>query len=57
MPFIIYADFECFRENIDRCKSNPENSCTTNVGKHIPSGLDDKDCMKKFCESLREQAT
>ena len=57
MPFIIYADFECFRENIDRCKSNPENSCTTNVGKHILSGLDDKDCMKTFCESLREQTT
>ena len=34
---IIYADLECLIENIDGCKSYPENSSTTKVGEHIPS--------------------
>ena len=73
-PFIIYADFECIIEKIDGCKNNPENSSTTKVSKHIPSGFSmstissfrsienkhdvyrGKDCMKKFCEFLREHA-
>ena len=38
-PFIIYADFECLIEKIDGCKNNPENSSTTKVSKHIPSGF------------------
>ena len=38
-PFIIYADLECLIEKIDGCKNNPENSSTSKVGKHIPSGL------------------
>ena len=38
-PFIIYEDFVCFIEQIDGCKSNPENSSTTKVGKHISSGF------------------
>ena len=33
-PFIIYADLECLKENIDGCKNNPENSSATKVGKH-----------------------
>ena len=59
---------------IDGCKINPENSSTTKVREHIPSGFSmstislfrsienkhdvqrDEDCMKKFCESLREHA-
>ena len=59
-------------EKIDRFKTNPENSFTTKVGKHIPSDFSmstissfesignnhdvyrGKDCMRKFCESLRE---
>ena len=74
-PFIIYADLECIIEKIDGYKSNPENSSTTEVSEHIPSGFSmstislfksienkhvvyrGKDCMKKFCESLREHAT
>ena len=73
-PFIIYADLECIIEKIDGCKNNPENSSTTKVSEHIPSGFSmstissfrsienkrevyrGKDCMKKFCESLREHA-
>ena len=38
-PFIIYADPECIIENINRCKINPENSSTTKVSEHIPSGF------------------
>ena len=37
--FIIYADLECIIEKIDGCKNNPENSSTTNVSEHIPSGF------------------
>ena len=71
-PFIIYANLECLIEKIDGCKNNPENSSTSKVGEHIPSGFSmstissfksienkhdvykGKDCMKKFCESLKE---
>ena len=37
--FIIYAVLKCLIEKIDGCKNNPENSFTTKVGKHIPSGF------------------
>ena len=38
-PIIIYADLECIIEKIDGCKNNLENSSTTKVSKHIPSGF------------------
>ena len=38
-PFIIYADLQCLIEKNDGCKNNPENSFTTKVGEHIPSGF------------------
>ena len=38
-PFIIYEDLECLREKIYGCKNNPENSTTTKVCEHIPSGF------------------
>ena len=38
-PFIIYTDLECIIEKIDGCKNNPENSSTTKVSEHIPSGF------------------
>ena len=37
--FIIYADLECVIEKIDECKNNRENSSSTKVSKHIPSGF------------------
>ena len=37
--FIIYGDLECLIAKIYGCKNNPENSLTTNVGEHIPSGF------------------
>ena len=38
-PFITYADLECITERIDECKKNPENSSTTKVSEHVPSGF------------------
>ena len=38
-PFIIYADLKCIIDKIDGCKNNPENSSTTKVNKHTPSGI------------------
>ena len=38
-PFIILAVFEYMIEKIDGCKNNLENSSTTKVSKHIPSGF------------------
>ena len=37
--FIIYADLECLIEKIVGCKNNSENSSTSEVCKHIPSGF------------------
>ena len=38
-PLIVFADLEYLIETYDGCKNNPENSSTTKVGEHIPSGL------------------
>ena len=38
-PFIIFADLDCIIVRINKCKNNPENSSTTKVTKHIPSGF------------------
>ena len=37
--FVIHADFECLIEKVDGCKINTENSSTTKVSEHIPSGF------------------
>ena len=37
-PFVIYADLECLLEKISTCYNNPEESFTTEVNKHTPSG-------------------
>ena len=37
--FVIYADLECLIEKTDGCKNNPENSSTTEISEHIPSGF------------------
>ena len=39
VPFIIYADLECIIDKINGCRNNPENSSTTKVNEHIPSGF------------------
>ena len=38
LPFIIYADLECFLKKIDTCYNNPDLSSTTKINQHIPSG-------------------
>ena len=37
-PFIIYADLECFLEKISTSNNNPEESSTTEINRHTPSG-------------------
>ena len=36
---MIYADLECLIKKTGGCKNYPENSYTTKLGKHIPSGF------------------
>ena len=38
IPFVIYADFECFRKPINSCQPNPNKSFTEGYQKHEPSG-------------------
>ena len=38
LPFIIYADFECFTIPVNSCQPNPEKSYTKTYQKHEPSG-------------------
>ena len=53
IPFVIYADFECFTKPINSCQPNPNKSFTESYQKHEPSeyclylkgldGMKDKD--------------
>ena len=71
IPYIIFANIESLIEKIDGFGNNSENSSTTKIDEHIPCGYSmpmilafnskhtlysRKDCIKKFSESLREQA-
>ena len=72
LPFVVYADLECLLEKMSTCQNNPNESSTTEINKHIPSGYSlfthcsfdqtknnysrGKDCMKKFCKDLRKHA-
>ena len=38
MPFTIYADLECLLEKMSTCINNPNESSTTKINKHTPSG-------------------
>ena len=38
IPFVIYADFECFTIPMNSCQSNPDKSFTESYQKHEPSG-------------------
>ena len=37
VPFIIYADLECLKENTDEWENNPPTSSTAKAGRHIHS--------------------
>ena len=60
--FIIYADLEFLLEKMSTCYDSPEKSSTTKINKHCSfdetkNKLDyyrGKNCMKKFCQDLRE---
>ena len=38
LPFVIYADLECLLKKITMCQNNPNESSTTIINKHTPSG-------------------
>ena len=38
VPFVVYADFECFTEKIDTCQPKDTKSFTNRYQKHRPSG-------------------
>ena len=66
VPFVIYADLECLLEKMSICINSPNESSTTKINKHIPSGcsiftscsFDESksklNFTKKFCKDLRE---
>ena len=39
IPFVVYADFECFTKPMNTCSPKTENSYTYNYQKHEPSGF------------------
>ena len=39
IPFVVYADFECFTKSIETCNPNPNDSYTIDYQKHEPSGF------------------
>ena len=38
VPSLIYTYLESLNKKSNSCKNNPEKSCTTKLGEHIPSG-------------------
>ena len=38
LPIVVYADLECLLEKISTCQNNPNESSTTEINKHTPSG-------------------
>ena len=38
VPFIIFADLECLLEKMSTCINNPNESSTSKINKHTPSG-------------------
>ena len=38
LPFVIYSDLECLLEKMSMCINNPNESSTTKINKHTPSG-------------------
>ena len=39
IPFVVYADFECFTKPMNTCSPNPKDSYNYNYRKHEPSGF------------------
>ena len=53
VPFVVYADFECFTEKIDTCQPNDNKSFTNRYQKHKPSGF--SYLIKCFDDNLLSQ--
>ena len=51
LPFVIYVDLECLLVKMSTCINNPNESSTTEIYKHTPSGY------SKICKDLREHVT
>ena len=45
VPFVVYADFECFTKKISTCEPNDKKSFTEKYQRHQPSGF----CYKIVC--------
>ena len=71
VPFTIYANLECLLRKINTCSNNPDKSYAEKKATHRPSGVTccsfhksknecnyyrGKDCMKMFCNDLKDQA-
>ena len=56
IPFVVYADFECFTKPINSCQPNPNSSFTQEYQKHEPSGyclyLKGLDGIKDNCKPI-----
>ena len=39
VPFVVYADFECYNKPMQSCEPNPESSYTKQYQKHEPSSF------------------
>ena len=49
LPFVIYADLECLVEKMSTCQNNPNESSTTEINKHTPSGYSIVHSMIAHC--------
>ena len=38
LPFVVYAHLECLLQKMSTCYNNPEESSTSKINKHTPSG-------------------
>ena len=38
LPFVVYTDLKCLLEKMSMCTNNPNESSTTEINKHTPSG-------------------
>ena len=67
-PYVIYSDFECLTQPIDKCATDPQKSSTQAYQHHEPSGFTihtvglkerkpieyrGKNCITKFLEALK----
>ena len=52
LPFVVYAELECLLEKMSTCSNNPEESSTTKINKHTPSG----DSIFTHCSLINQKA-